>query len=146
MVTIVPFPGCIFRSALLLLASAVTTAGCGGRAAVGVNATGIATLDGAPLPRGDVIATGQGGVVRQASIDDRGGFTLLDVPPGPYALAVRADGYSDADYDVGEMGRKTLKKGVTPINLPDRYRDPSTSGLTANIAEGVPLRIDLSSN
>lgn len=129
----------------LIVAFAILLAGCGARVGVGVNASGTVTLDDAPLPRGDVIATGEGGVVRQASIGADGAFTLLDVPPGAYTFAVRVDGYTDADYDVGEMGRKTLKKGVKAVTIPDRYRDPATSGLAATIAEGVPIRFDLTS-
>jgi len=129
----------------MLLVTTLAMAGCSGRPSVGVNAAGIVTLDGNPLPRGDVIAEGEAGVVRQASIDAQGGFTLLDVPPGSYALAVRADGHAEADYDIGERGRKTLKKGVKAITIPDRFRDPTTSGLTAAIDEGMPIRIELTS-
>jgi hypothetical protein len=134
-------------SSLILVCSwAFALLGCGSGGPKGINVGGQATLDGVALTRGDVVLVAEeGAVVRQGTIQNDGTFTVPDIPPGRYKVALRIDPFSEDDYDVGEMGKKTLKKNAKAVNIPPKLQDATQSGMSIEVENGKELVVEFKS-
>jgi len=137
------------RSSLAFMAFAaiLVLGGCGqqGRLTT-VPVRGTVTLDGKPLPYGQVLFMPDNGRVAKGEIVD-GRFTL-----GTYSAS---DGAVLGKHRVSVTARKPVETNLNdplavpqynPSLIPERYSDPATSGLVFEVtADGNEFHIELSS-
>jgi hypothetical protein len=125
------------------IVAAIACVGCGGP--YDATVTGVATLDGQPLPRGIVsFAPQTGGPLAYGRIQSDGRFSLWTgmeegLASGAYAVTVMATEESPDRSQDG--GPPPMGKLITPM----WYQDPATSGLTFTIESGDNV-IDLKLN
>jgi len=120
-----------------LIVAAVLQTGCTGAATPVGAVSGKVTLDGKPLSEGEINFMTPTGFGASASIQN-GVYTLArsqfgqGIPPGDYLVAIGP---------VIKMGADPLAKTSdtqsSPDAIPDKYRNPETSGLTAKVVEGT---------
>ena len=154
------------------VAALATFIGCGGpRGFDTVEATGVVTLDGQSVDGADVVfqPAGAGGKAATGLTDASGKFTLTTINagdgamPGSYKVTVvkikRAPRGEDlSGLSIEEAAKKAreaalaeearLKANPTGASepsdlLPVKYKDPSTSGLTAEVKQGQKNHFEL---
>jgi hypothetical protein len=143
----------------------VLFAGCGAKSTVStVPVSGTVTFNGAPLEGADVIlhTTSEGGHNASGRTDSQGKFTLSTyispsenpegALPGSYKVSI-----SKMEASTGTTPEQMMQKMATgggpkaapdfepKSAIPEKYRDPTTSGLTATVPEGgdQAMTIDL---
>ncbi len=137
-------------------AVAIAAAGCGAGA---TDVAGRVTFNGNPVPYGTVVIIGSDGTPRAAAIQPDGTYLAPQVAVGPAKVAVssppppgadagrprRGRDRRDADDDKPPPAVATVSPDVVKrwAAIPERYGEPSTSGLTAEVAPGQPYDIDL---
>lgn len=126
-------------SILPVLATAVLANGCGGGSGKPAGTVaGKVTMKGNPVGAGSVNFLSASGTAAMAKIDESGSFKI--------------DGSLDAgDYKVyllppvpEPVPPGTKRPPTGKFEVPQKYRDPSTSGLTAQVKEGandIPIEI-----
>jgi hypothetical protein len=107
--------------------------GCGDNGTV----KGRVTLDGKPLEGGGVITlvpeAGQGGGGRDAPIDNDGNYKVEDVPVGRKRVILRPfPKQPPMPPAAGGTGGPPA-----PPNIPPRYNDPDTSGISLDVKAGI---------
>jgi hypothetical protein len=120
-----------------LAAATVGTGGCGGEP-VGM-VSGLVTLDGKPVDGGTVsFLPPAGGVPVTTLIGSDGRYVASGVPVGEVMVGVQAPG--DDSGAAGEIIKNQGAKGgpqqappKPAVRFPDRYADPSTSGLKVTV-------------
>jgi hypothetical protein len=85
---------------------------------------GTVSVDGAPLPYGVVQFHGPAGRLVAAALQSDGTFTATDLPPGEVRVAVVED-------------IMTTPKGKKRVQIPARYKDPQTSGLSYTVTRAT---------
>ena len=85
-------------------------------AAAGAQVSGKVTLDGKPLPGGEIALYDAAGKTTKGTVNADGSYQVKDVKPGAYKVTVKTD-----DKDV---------------KIPKKYADPMTSGLTYEVKAG----------
>lgn len=101
---------------------------------------------GSPLPAGTITFQADSGFGASAEIGPDGGFSIATqhgsgLPLGEYRVSVFVLEPDDIDPLAPEDEKS---KARTDIRLPQKYRDPGTSGLTASIgADANRLSFDL---
>lgn len=124
---------------IALIWPALLLAGCGESKQLG-------TVTGSVRYRGDAVSEGivslyspELAVGNEAAIRPDGSFSVGGLPFGPYRVAIHPPsivqdfgGKSAASMEPKEVG-----------NIPEKYRNPSTSGFTCDVASRE-VRIDLS--
>lgn len=140
----------LFLSVVLLPAMI----GCGNDFPGRVAISGIVELDGKPLDGASVAFIGDGGGALATATTDKLGAFRVKVAPGsnkvsiskvdPNAAAAMADAPKAEDMLMGTP--EQVKKMVQPkAGVPEKYGNPSTSGLQFDISAGMkPLSISLS--
>lgn len=120
-----------------LLVSLAMLAGCSSSKTDGPSGTisGKVTYNGKPVTEGLVqfynADTGQGG---EGKIDESGNFKIeTGIPVGEYSVFVTPPETEMAPGDTGDMGEAPVKQYP---NIPERYRDASTSPIKVTIKEG----------
>ena len=128
--------------------------GCGNDFPGRVAISGIVELDGKPLEGASVAFVGDGGGALATATTDKLGEFRVKVAPGsnkvsiskvdPNAAAAMAEAPKAEDMLMGTP--EQVKKMVQPkAGVPDKYGNPSTSGLQFDISAGMkPLSISLS--
>lgn len=141
----------LFLSVVLLPAMI----GCGNDFPGRVAISGIVELDGKPLEGASVAFVGDGGGALATATTDKLGEFRVKVAPGsnkvsiskvdPNAAAAMAEAPKAEDMLMGTP--EQVKKMVQPkAGVPEKYGNPSTSGLQFDISAGMkPLSISLSS-
>jgi hypothetical protein len=76
-----------------------------------------------------------GGTVRTLSTDGKGEFLIDRIPPGPYTLKVRFEGFRAATVRVRVVARRTPAPQVVVLELASQ-----TQEITVNAAERRPTR------
>ena len=139
---------------LLLLALALTTAGCtpAAKPTGGIQASGKATLDGTPLEMGLVVLEPEtGGETASGQIDRSGSFTVYDVKPGRYRVGVQTAMFAGmqaqakkAAATAGE-GRPVAVRGLdgTFRAVPAKYEKPATSGIVVDVQPERAIEVTL---
>lgn len=141
------------------LALAVFSSGCGGPPAR-ATVKGRVTLGDKPLTVGNVIFSakdGKDGMMGTATIDKDGNYVLHDAPVGDANISVmvprlppgglemmrrmkNSPGMKESEsVDPNDSSKRISIMGNIPENLvpiPDKYGDPSTSGLTYTVKSG----------
>lgn len=132
----------------VLLAGIVACSGCGSSAPKTTRVSGTVQFDGKPLSKGTITflpqASGDKERARPATgqIDSNGRYSLSTFAPG--------DGALPGKYQVTVVSNTSeptpeeiAEKGATIQSLiPAGYNSPSTSGLTATVADGKQEPID----
>lgn len=129
-------------------------AGCGPGRPATVPVRGAVTLDGKPVAGAQVMLMPQeGGRPAQGVTDDAGRFALETFAPGDgalpgrHAVTVTCRRVSGAAPDADGL-EGAVAPGGPKVEwiVPQRYSDPKTSGLSAEVAPGMkPLELPLSS-
>lgn len=138
----------MLHSRFWVAAACLAVAGCGSADGLPdvVPVRGTVTLDGEPLPSGDVLylPTDPAGRQARGSIDERGRFRLSTLRPndgalpGEYRIVVLAPAEESAEDAAARRAnenagrrRRTFGAEEGPASLaPLRYTKPETSGLT----------------
>lgn len=154
---------------VVLAVFALSGSGCG--ASTGV-AGGRVSLDGKPVVWGSVTLVDAAGVSHQGDIDPTGVYKVEGVPVGPVKVAVNSPKPRD-ENDPRSQGRGSAKvaagnaslddprekflasQGKTAVQappppppgawfeIPEKFRDASTSGISLTFRKGGPLDIVL---
>jgi hypothetical protein len=97
----------------------------------GATLDGTITYKGEPVLVAMVIATGQG-LEAPGYVEENGKYKLLNVPLGEVKLGV------DVNAAQGRLMGQRMAKQKTPkvIDIPAKYADPNTSGITTTIQKG----------
>lgn len=107
-------------------------------------ASGIVTFQDKPVTAGEVLFDNGQGIARMASLGPDGSYTILSadgvgLPVGSYKVAIQPP---RLEHPLGPINEPP-KPRIFP-NIPDRYRDVSTSGLTADVKSGgAPLNFNM---
>jgi len=129
--------------AALVLAAALCVAGCQKGETLGT-VSGNVTFQGKPVTEGVVMFTAPG-VNLNAKLDAQGHYEVKQakgagLPPGNYQVSVNPPVF-DAPM---AGGNQPMPKIPTFPNIPQRYRNAKTSGLTLTVTEkGSTLDIDM---
>ena len=136
----------MLRSLLLVVVSLClgVVAGCGDTSGPRtVNASGVVTLDGAPVEKATVVFINEGTQTSASAItDSQGRFSLMHngekkgAVPGDYKVQVNKTLLSNASEDGADV---TINHG-----LPKKYASVVTSGMTQNVPESGIDNIQLS--
>ncbi|MDB5339875.1 MAG: hypothetical protein JWN70_5494 [Planctomycetaceae bacterium] len=106
-------------------------AGCGGGTKPIQSVSGKVTLDGKPVTEGIVNFVSAGGFAASAPIKD-GAYSIArsqfgsGIPLGDYKVAVESAPPPDPLA-------KSSQAASNPVQIPKKYRDPGSSGLTAKV-------------
>jgi hypothetical protein len=131
---------------LTLLAIIAPLPGCGVREyrlpETGATLEGKVTYAGKPVPAAMIIVAGESSGAT-GNIGEDGRFQIPNVPLGAVKLAVNTDaakGQATGEmmaqaYQAGKEGKKAAAPRF--LDVPKKYHDPSASGLTTTIKEGV---------
>jgi hypothetical protein len=111
--------------------------GCGPSGPPIAQVSGKVTSNGQPVPVGEVIFITDAGYGSSGSLRDDGTFLLVShlgkgIPPGEYMVAV-----TPPDPDSVPESERAALRALNFDNIPARYRNFSTSGLTAVVEEGA---------
>lgn len=114
---------------LSILTSLVWCAGCRPEAPPTGSLSGKVTLNGQPLTMGTLtFVDDRTGTGASAELDASGSYDIKTIRTGHYRVAIYSPPPKpeSPSQDVGAM----------KLNIPDKYRSPETSGLTATVKEG----------
>jgi hypothetical protein len=113
-----------------LVASTCWFVGCGGGPPTG-SVSGKVTQDGVPLTAGLVLFSNEEkGVGAGAELDTSGTYQIESIETGEYQVAVQPP--------PAPPPHEMEQAAVAPrTNIPKKYQDPKTSGLTATVQEGA---------
>jgi hypothetical protein len=132
--------------AFALLLALVPLAGCDGKSDKGVTVTGRVTLDGQPLPAGQVVLEIPGNrEQRVGGIAADGKFEVREVPPGKVRVAVRTSMFQGQQSAEQRFAARAGGKADRPtfVPVPTKYENPGTSRLEFDVVAGQPLTIEL---
>ena len=139
----------------VLLASGIalfSIQGCGGKSGLDLptgTVAGKVTLKGAPIQDASVTFFGENhGDSATAPLQADGTYTLkygtgFAVPIGDYRVAiVPGPPAGSASPDPADLMKTMIPAGMKASPIPDKYRDPKTSGLIAVVKEGSNANLD----
>src|SRR5262249_17643813 len=124
----------IAAAACVALASLV---GCGGSNKATV--PGNVTHPGAPPPRGPLVLSAPAGRSAVVYIKPDGTFDMSDVPVGQMNVAINTNNAGGRPVPGGSTQTYASAPHVSAA-IPQRYRNPSSSGLTWDVKPGVNSR------
>lgn len=112
-----------------LAAFLVVAVGCG-EGTKKITVTGTVSYKGKPLSAGILKFSGPEGAYSAASIQPDGKYIMTDVMPGETKVGIMESpqGSGSSSGDKGSAGPKG-----PPVSLPEKYREPTTSGLSYTI-------------
>ena len=125
---------CILGSCAILLAGS----GCADKGIKKITLKGTVTYEGKPVTSGLLKIIGPGGNYSAASIQDTGRYEVTEVVPGELKIGVMETPQGSGSSSGGGAAK------VAPLSLPEKFRDPETSGVKYTITEGTrELNIEL---
>lgn len=114
--------------------------------------TGKVTMNGSPLKEGTISFENQAkGIALSGQIRDDGTYQLSSykgkgLPAGSYKISISPAGRLQSAEDIPLVGKNPKPpKDVSKSLIPEKYRNASTSGLTAEVREGTnpPFEFDI---
>lgn len=121
----------------LVLVAVVAVAGCSDKGVKKVTIHGTISYKGQLLNSGILKFVGPGGAYSAATIQADGTFIITDVVPGEVKVGV-------VEAPQGSRSSPADEKKSPPVFLPEKYRDPETSGVKITIPpETKELPIEL---
>jgi hypothetical protein len=125
--------------AFVLAAAVVLTSGCADKGIKKINLSGTVTYNGKTLNSGLLKVAGPNNSYTAAAIQKDGTYKITDVIPGEVKIGVMPSPQSSGSSSGGKDAPTTA-----PIDLPDKLRDPETSGVKYTITpETKELNIEL---
>jgi len=133
----------------LVFGAAALTAGCGGGG--GSTVTGTVKYNDQPVPSGRVLLVSSDGKEGSGAIAD-GKYTVTNAPSGTCKIGLIVPPASSAVPETGGGGVATPDAAMpggkslsTPkgMDIPGKYSNPETSGLTVNVTGNITHNIDL---
>jgi hypothetical protein len=143
------------RLSLLLPLGLLLLLGCGEKKGAVARLSGTVKYKGTPVTAGTITFTAKGeggnpGGTYPVPITPDGTYSASQLPAGELAVAIETESAnpksrkSAADYGGGKdmMKRSPMPEGVgggpkgTYVKIPDKYKDPKTSGLTVTVTNG----------
>ncbi len=121
---------------MLQLSVLIGLVGCGPGGLPTGNVSGRVTQAGAPLTVGTVtLLNEQMGIGASAQLDAAGAYRMESVRTGDYLVAIQpaAVPLTEDALPLAEREAGAWKK---PFTVPDKYRDPQTSGFTTSVSRG----------
>lgn len=118
---------------LLALVAVVAGLGCSGKGVKKVTVSGTVTYKGQKLQSGILKFVGPEGSYSAASIQPDGTYVITDVVPGEVKVGVMESPSGSGS----SSGEATPAPKTAPVTLPERYRDPETSGVTVTVTEST---------
>ena len=124
------------------IVSLICISGCGGGKA---DVSGKVTFQGKTLTSGTVIMIGSDGVAIATGINPDGTYLINGVRSGTVQIGVVSQNPARAETARGRGGAMRGGKGGSPdapppssgwFEIPTKYEDPASSGLTAKISSG----------
>ena len=133
------FPGRILGLAVVAV---VAVSGCSSKGVKKVTVSGTISYKGHRLQSGILKFVGPEGAYSAASIQPDGTFIITDVVPGEVKVGVmEAPGGSGSSSSSDDNKASSRTK---PVSLPEKYREPETSGLKYTITPDTKeLNIDI---
>jgi hypothetical protein len=132
-----PFLGC------LLGLVAIAAAGCSGGGIKKVTVHGTVSYKGQPVRSGILKFVGPEGSYSAAVIQSDGTFVITDVVPGEVKVGIMESPQGSGSSSPAESRASSAPKAPA-VALPEKYREPTTSGLTYTITPDTKdLHIDL---
>ena len=139
---------------LLLAGLTAAVAGCAPAAKPtgGIQASGKASLDGTPLEMGLVVLEPEaGGETASGQIDRTGSFTVYDVKPGRYRVAVQTAMFAGMQAQAKKAaatagdGRPVAVRGLdgTFRAVPAKFEKPATSEIVVDVQADRPIEVTL---
>jgi hypothetical protein len=130
----------------LVLAAVLLAVGCGGSKG---SVSGKVTYKNKPLTKGGVSFIDEKGHVYRSEIGSDGSYSVSKIPPGPAKITVITPGAFrmpktaggppkgvDAAGSTGTGSGSGMGAGADTGSLPEKYKDPDTSGLTYTVTTG----------
>jgi hypothetical protein len=98
---------------------------------------GTITYNGSPVPYALVIVAHQQAPGSQGTADAAGKYMVKRVPQGEVQIAVNTE--AGRGMATGKIMAATKGKGELPkfVDVPKKYFDPKTSGITTNVKDGA---------
>lgn len=112
-----------------LLLTIVVVAGCAEDDGRSATVSGKVTLDGAPVPAGTVLLMSDDGHAASAELQADGNYQL-QCRPGQFKVAVTPPPPADP------MGGGGGEVSPSTVEIPQKYQDFGSSGLTTEVSEG----------
>jgi hypothetical protein len=116
---------------LLGVAGLTLGAGCAEKGVKKITLKGTVTYEGKPLTSGLLQIIGPDNNFSAASIQETGGYEITEVVPGELMIGVMETPHGSGSSSGGNSD--TPK--VSARNLPEKFRDPKTSGVKYTITE-----------
>jgi hypothetical protein len=117
----------------LAVVAFVAAAGCSGQGVKKVTVSGTVLYKGQRLPSGILKFVGPEGSYSAASIQPDGTYTITDVVPGEIKVGVMESPAGSGS----SAGDKAGGPRAAPVSLPEKYRDPETSGVKYTVTDGT---------
>ncbi len=136
---------------LLLTGALVLSAGCskGGRNTPTGTVSGAVTMNGKPLSDATVTFFGENdGDTAVGTLQADGTYTLkygtgFSIPVGDYRVAiVTGPPAGTPGPDPSDLMKSMTPPGAGKSSVPEKYRNPKTSGLIAVVAEGANANVN----
>lgn len=141
--------GTVRRLTSLVLLGLTTVVGCGGGGPI----KGKVTYQGKPVVWGSITLIGSDGVPYESMLETDGSFTVKGMPPGTAKVGVVSSNPENQGRPAAVKDERPVQQEAAPdrpkpakgtwFPLPDKFGDPLTSGVTATVASGQSLTIDL---
>ncbi len=134
-----------FGTLAALVCCSLVLVGCGGGAGKAKptgSVTGKVTLNGTPLANGTVVFfAAKAGDTAAGVLKSDGSYSLMymkgfSVPAGDYRVAVTPGTPDTTAPDPTDLMKAPEKYEVKPSDIPEKFRNPDTSGLIAVVKEG----------